>query len=86
MDAETTPADIPSRIIVRAPMSDIPLDVLPGRDNILSDFVGKVVFKGGALAGIKGVAAVRLEIPGVANRVTLDDLPVQGEFWVGRQR
>lgn len=76
----------PHRLIVRAPLSNVPLDVLPGRDGVLSDFVSKVVFKGGAQAGIKGTASVRLKVVGVDGRVRLDDLPVRGEFWVGRER
>ena len=76
----------PYRLVVRAPLDKVPLDVLPGRDSVLSDFVSKVVFKGGAQAGIKGTASVRVEVVGVDGRVRLDDLPVRGEFWVGRQR
>ncbi len=76
----------PHRLIVRAPLTRVPLDVLPGRDGILSDFVSKVVFKGGAQAGIKGTASVRVRVVGVGGRVRLDDLPVRGELWVGRQR
>ncbi|ORY22989.1 hypothetical protein BCR39DRAFT_550382 [Naematelia encephala] len=76
----------PHRLIVRAPLKDVPLDILPGRDTVLSDFVGKVVFKGGAEAGVKGKADVRVQVRGVGGRVALTALPVKGEFWVGRQR
>ena len=89
LDSTTEPSsdpDHPHRMVVRAPLQDVPLDVLPGRDAVLSDFVGKVVFKGGAQAGVKGTASVRVEIVGVEGRVRLDNLPVKGEFWVGRQR
>lgn len=89
LDSTTEPSsdpEHPHRMTVRAPLQDVPLDVLPGRDSVLSDFVKKVVFKGGAQAGVKGTASVRVEIPGVIGRVRLDNLPVKGEFWVGRQR
>ena len=76
----------PHRMVVRAPLKDVPLQVLQGRDNVLSDFVSKVVFKGGASAGIRGVASVHVQLAGVDGQVLLDDLPVRGEFWVGRQR
>lgn len=77
---------IEGTITVRAPLHDVPLDVIPGRDKILSDFVGKVVFKGGALAGIKGEADVEVQLNGVTGSVGLEGLPVRGETWVGRQR
>jgi hypothetical protein len=89
LDSTTEPSadpNHPHRMVVRAPLQDVPLDVLPGRDSVLSDFVGKVVFKGGAEAGVKGTASARVEIVGVQGRVRLDNLPVKGEFWVGRQR
>lgn len=89
LDSETeisTDPEYPYRLIVRAPLYDIPLNVLPGRDKVLSDFVGKVVFKGGEQAGVKGTASVRVELKGIDGRVRLDGLPVKGEFWVGRQR
>ncbi|WWD22810.1 hypothetical protein CI109_107304 [Kwoniella shandongensis] len=78
--------NFPHRLIVRAPLSDVDLDILPGRDKILSDFVSKVIFKGGAQAGVKGTASVKVELKGVHGRVRLDDLPVRGDFWVGKQR
>jgi hypothetical protein len=76
----------PHRLIVSAPLTDVPLEVLPGRDTIFREFVSKVVFRGGAQAGVKGIASVRVELVGVNGRVRLDNLPVKGEFWVGRQR
>jgi len=89
LGATTTRAPIegqPSRMIVTAPLKDVEVVILKGRDGVLSDFVGKVVFKGGALAGIKGTAAVKVEIRGTEGRVGLDGLPVEGEVWVGKQR
>lgn len=76
----------PHRLVVRAPLTDVPLDILPGRDGVLSGFVSKVIFKGGAEAGIKGSASVRASLSGVNGNLRLNDLPVTGLCWVGRQR
>ncbi|WWC57957.1 uncharacterized protein I303_100492 [Kwoniella dejecticola CBS 10117] len=78
--------NFPNRLIVSAPLKDVDLDILPGRDGVLSDFIGKVIFKGGALAGVKGLANVGVKIVGVNGKVRLENLPVRGEFWVGKQR
>lgn len=76
----------PYWLIVRAPLDDVPLEILPGRDALFRSFVGKVVFRGGALAGVKGIAGVKVELPGVDGQVKIDGLPVKGETWVGKRR
>ena len=76
----------PDWITVRAPMEDIPVEILKGRDSVMRAFVSKIVFKGGALAGIKGTADVQVQLRGVRGQVGLSGLPVKGEVWVGRQR
>lgn len=76
----------PAWITVRAPMEDVPVEILPGRDGVMRGFVSKVVFKGGAVAGIKGDANVKVRVKGVDGEVGLGGLPVKGEVWVGRQR
>jgi hypothetical protein len=81
----------PYKMQVTAEIQEVPLEVLSGRDKVLSDFVSKIVFRGGAEAGIKGTADVKVQIQGVGkgkerSLVRLDGLPVQGRFWVGRQR
>ncbi|KAL7420525.1 hypothetical protein Q5752_004475 [Cryptotrichosporon argae] len=81
----TDPAH-PRALVVRAPLVDQELLVLSGRDAVLSDFVSKVVFKGGAQAGILGTADVKAGMGGIAGTVDIRRLPVRGEFWVGRQR
>lgn len=89
LDATTSPSgdpQYPHRLVVTAPLAEVDLNVLPGRDTVLSDFVTKVIFKGGAQAGIKGTASVVAMIPGVPGKIRLDDLPVTGEFWVGKQK
>ncbi|WVF66280.1 hypothetical protein IAT40_001020 [Kwoniella sp. CBS 6097] len=89
LNSTTSPSGdprFPHRLIVSAPLSNVDLDILPGRDGVLSEFVSKVVFKGGAQAGVKGIASVRVKITGVDGTVRLDGLPVRGEFWVGKQR
>ena len=74
----------PDRLTVRAPIENVPVQILQGKDRVLSDFVRRIVFKGGALAGIDGNASVIAQITGVRHSVQLDDLPVRGETWVGR--
>lgn len=76
----------PDWITVKAPMEDIPVEILHGRDGVMRAFVSKVVFKGGALAGIKGEADVKVKVTGVGGEVGLGGLPVRGEVWIGRQR
>lgn len=86
LNSTTAPSDDPfnpDRLVVRAPIEGVPVDILPGKDRILSDFVSKIVFKGGALAGINGNASVEAAIIGI-DTVRLNDLPVRGETWVGR--
>ncbi|OCF43749.1 hypothetical protein I317_02353 [Kwoniella heveanensis CBS 569] len=89
LNSTTSPSGdprFPHQLIVSAPLSNVDLDILPGRDGVLSEFVSKVVFKGGAQAGVKGIASVRVRTTGVDGTVRLDGLPVRGEFWVGKQR
>ncbi|OCB87323.1 hypothetical protein A7U60_g5652 [Sanghuangporus baumii] len=52
---------------VTAQVVDVPLEVLPGRDNLLRSFISKVLFSGreGALAGVKGTAAVGVAVAGL---------------------
>ncbi len=83
--SQTSPDD-PKLLVVRAPIHNVPLEVLPGRDSILSDFVGKIIFKGGALAGVKGKAGVQVNVSGVQSLVTVDGVPVTGQFVVGKPR
>lgn len=73
-------------IVVTAPIDKQPIDVLPGRDSVLSDFVAKIVFKGGALAGIKGKAGVEVHLVGVNGGLVLDELPVSGKVIIGKPR
>lgn len=73
-------------IMVTAPIQDQPLDVIPGRDSELSDFVTKIVFRGSALAGIKGRAGVKIRLAGVDSEIAVQGLPVVGEVVVGRPK
>ena len=89
LNSTTAPSDDPLHpyaIIVSAPMVNVPLQILDGRDGVFRSFASKVVFKGGAEAGIKGTASVKVDLKGVEGRAKLSDLPVTGETWVGRQR
>ncbi|KIY36807.1 hypothetical protein I305_00856 [Cryptococcus gattii E566] len=76
----------PHRFIVRAPLSNVDLDILPGRENIMSEFVSKVIFKGGAVAGVQGLSDVQVQVKGVKGEMEVEDLPVRGEFWVGKKK
>ncbi|KAH9974491.1 hypothetical protein BGW80DRAFT_1559977 [Lactifluus volemus] len=53
---------------ISAWFSDVPLEVLPGRDREFRSFVGKVIFgRGdGAVAGVQGVAAVGVRVEGLS--------------------
>jgi hypothetical protein len=83
--SQVSPED-PKQLVVRAPIYNVPLDVLAGRDSVLSDFVGKIIFRGGALAGIKGKAGVQVRVSGVRSQVMVDEVPVTGAFVVGKPR
>jgi hypothetical protein len=73
-------------LIVRAPIHDVPVQVLAGRDRIMSDFVSKIIFRGGARAGIKGRAAVSVMVGGMTSRLDIDRIPVLGDVVVGKPR
>jgi len=73
---------------VSAKIVDIPLEVLPGRQREFSNFVGKVIFGGGggALAGMSGIAAVRIQVVGFGrDEVQLEGLPFCGDVRVGKR-
>ena len=87
LPSETTRSDTERGILlVRAPIHDVPIEVLQGRDKIMSDFVSKIIFRGGARAGIKGVASVTVAIGGLESSLELKRIPVRGEFIVGKPR
>ena len=54
-------------LLLSAWFVDVPLEVLPGRERQFRSFVGKVIFhpRDGALAGVRGVAAVNARIDGL---------------------
>jgi hypothetical protein len=75
---------LPSVLLLRAPFKDLPLEILSDRQ--LSGFVGKIILKGGAAAGIEGVADVGVLVEGLGDRVLeVNGVKVEGEVWVGRQ-
>ena len=53
---------------ISAWFSDIPLEVLPGREREFRSFIGKVIFGpgDGAVAGVQGVAAVGVRVEGLS--------------------
>ncbi|KAF9457903.1 hypothetical protein BDZ94DRAFT_1227248 [Collybia nuda] len=77
--------------IVSAKIIDVPLEVLPGRQKIFSNFISKVIFgSDGAVAGILGSAAVSvgvqgLPFPGEAGEMELDGLPFKGSVPVRKK-
>ncbi|TFK77330.1 hypothetical protein BDN72DRAFT_953780 [Pluteus cervinus] len=89
--------DIPdsegSVYIITAKVTDVPLEVLPGRQKEFRSFVGKVLFgTGGALAGLLGNASVGVYVPGLpisgperTGEFTLDGLPFRGSVRVGKK-
>ncbi|KAF8477715.1 hypothetical protein DFH94DRAFT_755265 [Russula ochroleuca] len=54
-------------LLVTAWFSDVPLEVLPGREREFRSFVAKVIFGPGegAVAGVQGVAAVGVKVDGL---------------------
>ncbi|KAL9709184.1 hypothetical protein Ac2012v2_007539 [Leucoagaricus gongylophorus] len=85
---------------VSAKVVDVPLQMLPGRQKEFSDFVGKVIFgSAGAIAGIKGYAAVAVGVDGLPldagdtykesseKGVTLEltGLPIHGNVRIGKK-
>ncbi|THH09014.1 hypothetical protein EW145_g2327 [Phellinidium pouzarii] len=99
----TTPVGDAAEYEITAEVVDVPLEVLPGRDSLLRSFVAKVLFSGreGALAGVKGTAAVAAAVDGLPVRDRDDDdddddgsgehvmeltgLPFSGSVRVGRK-
>lgn len=90
------PSGNPLLLVVLADFKDLPLEIL--RPNELSNFVGKILIKGGALAGVKGKADVRVWVEGLTKEdggegeqeddglLGVKGVGVEGEVWVGRGR
>ncbi|KAF8909742.1 hypothetical protein CPB84DRAFT_1673342 [Gymnopilus junonius] len=83
-----------SAYAISAKVSDVPVQVLPGRQKEFSNFVGKVIFgTDGATAGISGYAAVAVEVEGLplsgpgrkTAEIVLSGLPFQGNVHVGKK-
>ncbi|KAI0265341.1 hypothetical protein BC834DRAFT_825103 [Gloeopeniophorella convolvens] len=93
-DTDTPPSDGEGRAVrISATLTDVPLEVLPGREREFRSFVGKVIFGagGGALAGVQGVAAVGVHVEGMplgsagSGGMVLTGLPFQGSVRVGKR-
>ncbi|KAK0223686.1 hypothetical protein IW262DRAFT_1368625 [Armillaria fumosa] len=78
-----------SAFAVSAKIEEVPLEVLPRRQKEFSNFVSKVIFgTDGALAGLVGTVAVRVDVPGLPSEddgLQLDGLPFQGSVRVGKK-
>ncbi|QRW13639.1 transmembrane protein [Ceratobasidium sp. AG-Ba] len=77
---------------VHAQVTDVPLEVLPGRDSELRRFISKVLFNmNGARAGVAGISAVAARVGGLmigdkeSGELELFALPLRGETWVGKK-
>ncbi|KAG8998940.1 hypothetical protein FRB90_012185, partial [Tulasnella sp. 427] len=89
LDATNAPATDPQDpdkkiIVVAADMVDVPLDILPGRNDVFEQFVQKILWKGYAVAGVRGDAACGVGIDGISiingTDMELRGLPVEAEF------
>jgi len=82
-------------VYVKADVVDVPLAVLPGRQNELTKFVTKVLFSTDpVVAGVRGIAAVGVTVPGLTSsssgnpriegsELILTGLPFEGNVNVG---
>ncbi|KAF7327215.1 hypothetical protein MKEN_00298600 [Mycena kentingensis (nom. inval.)] len=82
---------------ISARLTDVPLEVLPGRQKEFSGFISKVVFGTGegAMAGLLGIGAVGVEVTGLQlstklrgdtdHEMELTGLPFRGSVLVGKK-
>lgn len=94
---DPSPGGSAGQFEVSAKVNNVPLEVLPGRDLLLQRFVAKVLFgPDGALAGVRGIAAVAASVDGLPvddddgdenqkHIVELTGLPFSGSFRVGKK-
>lgn len=94
---DPSPGGSAGQFEVSAKVNNVPLEVLPGRDLLLQRFVAKVLFgPDGALAGVRGTAAVAASVDGLPvddddgddtqkHIVELTGLPFSGSFRVGKK-
>lgn len=94
---DPSPGGTAGQFEVSAKVNNVPLEVLPGRDLLLQRFVAKVLFgPDGALAGVRGTAAVAASVDGLPvddedgddtqkHIVELTGLPFSGSFRVGKK-
>lgn len=74
----------PGILIVTAPIHDVEIDVLDGRDDVVAGFVGKIVANGGARAGLKGQGGVKVSVQSYDKALQVDGMPILGDFVIGR--
>lgn len=68
--------------VIRAPFKQLPLRVLDGHESVFQNFIKKIIFQRGALAGIDGISDARAALP--IGEMEVEGLPVNGSMWVGR--
>ncbi|KAI6145072.1 hypothetical protein BKA82DRAFT_4169754 [Pisolithus tinctorius] len=82
-----------SAFLVTASIVNVPIQVLPGREQEFSNFVSKVIFSSkGALAGLQGIASIGVHIVslpfeggGENSEFVLDGLPLRGVVRIGKK-
>jgi len=75
---------------VTAELVEVPLQVLPDRESAFSNFVRKVVFGNGAVAGLLGSAAVAITVEGFPTggqpgEMELSGLPFRGAVFIKKK-
>lgn len=71
--------------LITATFIDAPLFLLADRSDVFRRFVGKIIFgqPGSKVkAGVRGVSEVQVGLGGWGE-VGVEDMPIEGEFWVG---
>ncbi|KAG8871956.1 hypothetical protein FRB97_008175 [Tulasnella sp. 331] len=95
LNATSEPAPDPTSpgknlTLVTSPFENLPLQLLPGRNAVFRKFVEKIVFKGSAIAGMRGLAAVRVNMDGLVlsdgggHGMEIKGIPLEGAFEIRR--
>ncbi|EJU01545.1 hypothetical protein DACRYDRAFT_108090 [Dacryopinax primogenitus] len=85
--ARLSPPALPcsqENMTILAPLDEVPVHILPGREKRFREFVQKVLWKGSAYAGVEGEGAVRAGVGGLGE-VSVAGVHVRGGSWVGRK-
>ncbi|KZT50536.1 hypothetical protein CALCODRAFT_488623 [Calocera cornea HHB12733] len=83
LDAPLLPTTQDANLTLTAPLEDVPVLILPGREKEFRAFVQKLIFNRAAWAGVKGKCAVWARVAGLG-QVAVRDVDVEGGSRVGR--